>query len=285
MPPSSYCRCPAASRTVVTQFGDAHRLARASRGSRTPISNRLAFDVHVIVPRGEFWLLVRFATSPAADGAGSRPRLRAAAKRPPTGVLSDTDEDKLWRDHRQDIWKPDGVVVRRQLAAGVARQVLSSVQRIAQDTSASLELSARAGVGAGFVRIDGDDPSQTLRNRAAPRSPRHREQRGRASRRAAAVKQQVDVWGRSAQLDPAVPIAEADFRSAADPQRQWSDLTCRRTTPFSGSRHSVARLIDACVHCGFCLPTCPTYVIWGEEMDSPRGRIYLMKAGLEGAPR
>jgi len=41
-------------------------------------------------------------------------------------------------------------------------------------------------------------------------------------------------------------------------------------------------LIDECVHCGFCLPTCPTYQLWGEEMDSPRGRIYLMKLGLEG---
>ena len=41
-------------------------------------------------------------------------------------------------------------------------------------------------------------------------------------------------------------------------------------------------LINTCVHCGFCLPTCPTYVLWGEEMDSPRGRVYLMKAGVEG---
>jgi len=44
-------------------------------------------------------------------------------------------------------------------------------------------------------------------------------------------------------------------------------------------------LIDDCVHCGFCLPTCPTYLLWGEEMDSPRGRIYLMNLGHEGKAR
>jgi len=43
-----------------------------------------------------------------------------------------------------------------------------------------------------------------------------------------------------------------------------------------------ARLIRDCVHCGFCLPTCPTYVLWHEEMDSPRGRIWLMQATLDG---
>ena len=41
-------------------------------------------------------------------------------------------------------------------------------------------------------------------------------------------------------------------------------------------------LMDKCVHCGFCLSTCPSYLLLGQEMDSPRGRIYLMKAGTEG---
>jgi glycolate dehydrogenase iron-sulfur subunit len=45
---------------------------------------------------------------------------------------------------------------------------------------------------------------------------------------------------------------------------------------------SMAQLLDDCVHCGFCLPTCPTYVLWGEEMDSPRGRIQLMQQAVEG---
>jgi glycolate oxidase iron-sulfur subunit len=42
--------------------------------------------------------------------------------------------------------------------------------------------------------------------------------------------------------------------------------------------------VEDCVHCGFCLPSCPTYLLWGEEMDSPRGRIDLVAARLDGAP-
>ncbi len=51
---------------------------------------------------------------------------------------------------------------------------------------------------------------------------------------------------------------------------------------FDAHRPPERELLDDCVHCGFCLPTCPTYQLWGEEMDSPRGRIYLMDLASKG---
>ena len=54
-----------------------------------------------------------------------------------------------------------------------------------------------------------------------------------------------------------------------------------KDTPRGREADSILR---SCVHCGFCLATCPTYQILGDELDSPRGRIYLMKQMLEGGP-
>ncbi|MDJ0734161.1 MAG: (Fe-S)-binding protein [Nostocaceae cyanobacterium] len=51
---------------------------------------------------------------------------------------------------------------------------------------------------------------------------------------------------------------------------------------FDGKNPPDGKLIDSCVHCGFCLSTCPSYRVIGKEMDSPRGRIYLMDAINQG---
>jgi glycolate oxidase iron-sulfur subunit len=55
---------------------------------------------------------------------------------------------------------------------------------------------------------------------------------------------------------------------------------------FKGTREGEAAeaILRKCVHCGFCTATCPTYQLLGDELDGPRGRIYLMKQVLEGAP-
>ena len=52
-----------------------------------------------------------------------------------------------------------------------------------------------------------------------------------------------------------------------------------KNTPDGNAAEAILR---KCVHCGFCTATCPTYQLLGNELDGPRGRIYLMKQVLEG---
>jgi glycolate oxidase iron-sulfur subunit len=58
--------------------------------------------------------------------------------------------------------------------------------------------------------------------------------------------------------------------------------TVKLPSNFDAHHPPEKQYIDDCVHCGFCLPACPTYVLWNEEMDSPRGRIYMIKKAADG---
>ncbi|MGH8589018.1 MAG: 4Fe-4S dicluster domain-containing protein, partial [Gammaproteobacteria bacterium] len=60
---------------------------------------------------------------------------------------------------------------------------------------------------------------------------------------------------------------------------QTSLTSLIKDTPAGREADAILR---SCVHCGFCTATCPTYRLLGDELDGPRGRIYLIKALLEG---
>src|SRR5438876_680627 len=88
--------------------------------------------------------------------------------------------------------------------------------------------------------------------------------------------------------DALAPRAEVGFRSGGDFQSrpalrrdvmQTGLADFIRDTPEGAEADAILR---KCVHCGFCTATCPTYQLLGDDLDSPRGRIYLMKQVLEG---
>jgi glycolate oxidase iron-sulfur subunit len=77
-------------------------------------------------------------------------------------------------------------------------------------------------------------------------------------------------------------VSDVSVAGAGPPHTVGHARDAASSIAFDDQRPPDPALIADCVHCGFCLPACPTYMLWGEEMDSPRGRILLMDLATRG---
>lgn len=135
---------------------------------------------------------VRFATSP--DATASQAASAHALLSGDNAVLADADEAALWADQVRRPWTAPGAVIKLSWLPAALPQILTLLDELHEVGGCAVELTARAAVGAGFLRLDADDASvETIVNLLRVRS-------GLASnvvilRQSQALKRRVDVWG------------------------------------------------------------------------------------------
>ena len=225
-----------------------------------------ALDVRLDAGGGA--VLVRFGGAAAAERA-------AALADELEGGETVTDDDELWAAQRAGQRSADGVV----LQVGGMPASLAKVLRAGREHGATTAVG-RAGVGTTWLTLPagtGADAVTSLRAALAPDpswSPTRPPSCARPSTRGACPK---GPSSRSCAASRSASTQTDTATRASSPE--GSDRDGHHRLP---ARARLRRLLQDCVHCGFCLPTCPTYVLGAEEMDSPRGRIVLMKELQDG---
>jgi glycolate oxidase FAD binding subunit len=190
---------PSASSTLLAAFRDKDALTSAVTAIRSSQLEPSAFDVQGVLrapsamsTAAAYQMLLQFASTSEAVAA----QVEAARKLLPADqitVVSGGAEAELWSSHRDLAWAPGGIVLRISWLLAALPTVLASIEEISR-SGAQVDLIGRAGVGAGFVRVDGNEAVQidaVRRLRAAPTDIGNVV----VLRAATTVKEKVDVWG------------------------------------------------------------------------------------------
>ncbi|HVZ20268.1 MAG TPA: FAD-binding oxidoreductase [Vicinamibacterales bacterium] len=188
-----------ASRTVVAEFADSAALAAAVQAMRGSQIEAVACDVDVRLDGNApvYRLLIRVATGPAATAAqaqAARGLLESSAGQAQMAIaeLEGQEETTLWRSQIEHVWEGEGVVARAAWRPAALKDAIDVFARAAASEGIALHIRARAGVGAGIVRIDGDDAAalrvvEALRGSAIVGNVA-------VLRASLAFKQRIDVW-------------------------------------------------------------------------------------------
>ena len=178
---------PAASNTLVARFETSEELVSALNAIRDSQLEAATCEVHTSPSR----LLLKFESTPGALNAHVQ-QARAFVGGATCQVVAGATETELWREYSSAPWTSHGLIVKTSWLPASLRGVLAFIQEMS--ASAAVELSGRAAVGSGLVRVEGELPAQ---RRLA------QEMRARGDlfrhvvvlRASPQLKQQVDVWG------------------------------------------------------------------------------------------